>query len=156
MKLSAKSIALGALIVFAGIQLVRPARNLGPIEPGREDVTVLHPTPPEVKSILARACYDCHSDRTRYPWYAEVQPVGWWLAEHVNDGKRHLNFSRFGSYTPDRAARKMTQTIKETEDGGMPLESYLWIHRDAQLSKDEVAALAAWARSVRQRIGRDR
>jgi len=147
-----KKILLGVLVVLVAIQFIRPAKNLGAAEPGPNDITVLHPTPPAVKAILARACYDCHSDRTRYPWYAEVQPVGWWLARHVKQGKRHLNFSQFGAYPGMRAARKLTQLMEETKDEGMPLPSYTWIHRDAELTNGEVATLADWAESVRTRI----
>jgi hypothetical protein len=146
-------IFLGALFVFVVIQFIRPSKNLGASAGApANDITVLHPTPAVVKDALERACYDCHSDRTRYPWYAEIQPVGWWLANHVSDGKRHLNFSQFGTYEPKRATRKMKQTIEQLRDGEMPLTSYTWIHRDARLSDEERTALESWAQTVQERV----
>jgi hypothetical protein len=142
-------LGLGAALVL--IQFVRPAKNLS-AGPAPGDITALYPTPPDVKAVLAKACYDCHSDHTRYPWYAEVQPVGWWLAEHVKDGKRHLNFSRFDTYPPFRAARALTKSMHEVEEHEMPLGSYTLIHRDAILTADEIAAFDAWARGIRDQL----
>lgn len=147
------NVLIGLLLIFGAIQFVRPAKNLGPGPGGgANDITALHPAPPAVKAVLERACYDCHSDHTRYPWYAEVQPVAWWLARHVTEGRRHLNFSQFGAYDAKRAARKMKQTAEEVRKGDMPLASYTFIHRDARLSADERSALEAWARSVQQAV----
>lgn len=148
-----KKILLGSFIILAAIQFARPAKNLSSATtPGPDDVTVLHPTPPAVKATLARACYDCHSDHTRYPWYAEVQPVGWWIASHVSDGKRHLNFSQFGRYDAKRATRKMNEVIDEVNEHEMPLSSYTLVHRDAVLSDTERDALENWARGARDLV----
>ncbi len=147
-----RRILLGLAVIFAAIQLVRPARNVSSAPPGPDDISVVHPPPPAVKAVLDRACYDCHSDNTRYPWYANVQPVGWLLAHHVNDGKRDLNFSHFGEYPPSRAARKLTKTMEETERHEMPLWSYTLIHRDARLGPADIAAVSAWARAARAQV----
>lgn len=143
-----KKILLGVVVALIAIQFVRPARNLGPAEPGPNDITTLHPTSPEVKAILAKACYDCHSDRTRYPWYADVQPVGWWLANHVDEGRHHLNFSQFGTLPANRAARKMSGFVRLVRNGKMPLSSYTWEHRDAILTDAERKALIDWAEAI--------
>jgi len=147
-----KKIGLGLLVIVIGIQFIRPAKNLSAATPGPNDITVQHPTSPEVKAVLAKACYDCHSDNTRYPWYAEVQPVGWWLANHVKDGKRHLNFSQFGTYTAKRAGKKLKDVVEETKEKKMPMSSYTLIHTDAKLTPAEIAAVTAWAESVRATI----
>src|SRR5579859_128630 len=107
-----KKILLGLVVVFVAIQFVRPAKNLSPAA-GPNDVTAKVTVPADVQRVLAKACYDCHSDNTRYPWYAEVQPVGWWLASHIKNGKRHLNFSEFGAYDAKHAQRKLQQTAHE-------------------------------------------
>lgn len=147
-----KKIALGGVFALAIIQFVRPAKNIAATGPGPNDITVLHPTSPEVTAILAKACYDCHSDRTRYPWYAEVQPVGWWLAHHVKEGKRELNFSEFGAYAPARAARKLKAVDRMLNKNAMPLTSYTLIHRDAVLTPAEAKALIDWADAVRESL----
>ena len=147
-------ILLGLAAIFLVLQAFRPAKNLSPAAPfsGKNDITALHPTPVAVKTILERSCYDCHSDNTRYPWYAEIQPVGWWLQWHINDGRRHLNFAQFAKYPTKRAGKKMDEVIDETRDRGMPLPSYTLIHRGAKLTDAEIAALADWAESVHQHI----
>src|SRR6267142_1784670 len=97
-----KKILPGLALLLVAIQFYRPARNLS-AAPGPNDINVKHPLPPAVKTLLANACYDCHSNNTRYPWYADVQPIAWWLGRHIDEGKRHLNFSEFGRYPPKRA-----------------------------------------------------
>lgn len=147
-----RKILLGLAVVFAAIQFVRPAKNLSPAV-GPNDITAKVAVPAEVQGVLTKACYDCHSDHTRYPWYAEVQPVGWWLASHIKDGKRHLNFSEFGAYDAKRAQRKLQQTAHELNEHTMPLESYLWIHRDAILTAAEIKLVADWTETARAQFG---
>ena len=144
------------LVVFAvllvGAQFVRPAKNISTAAPGPDDLTVLRPPPAEVQAVLERACFDCHSNHTRYPWYAEIQPVGWWLADHVKEGKAHLNFSTFGTYPTKRQSRKLEELIEEVEEGKMPLGSYKLTHADARLTPAEIKALTDWAASVRENL----
>ena len=139
-----KKILLGLLVIFVSIQFYRPAKNLS-AAPGPNDLLVLHPAPPAVSRILTTACYDCHSNNTRYPWYAEVEPVGWWLTSHIHDGQRHLNFSEFGAYTRKQAAHKLDQISDQVGDHTMPLKSYTWIHRDARLSEAQIRQVTDWA-----------
>lgn len=138
---------LAAGLVLVVIQVIRPAKNISAAEPftGKNEITALHPASAEVKRILVTACYDCHSNNTRYPWYADLQPVGWWLANHVKEGKRHLNFSEFGAYTAKRQAKKLEDICDELKDRGMPLKSYTLVHRDAQLTAAQIAAVSEWA-----------
>ena len=143
-----RKIALVLLVVLIAIQFIRPARNLAAPGPNPNDLATLNPPPPAVKAILERACYDCHSDNTRYPWYANIQPVAWWLDHHITDGKRHLNFSQFGKYNAKRFGQKLEQIVDETRDGGMPLWSYTLIHRDAKLTDVEIKALADWVATI--------
>lgn len=146
-----KKILLLLLGVALLAQAIRPARNLGDAE-GPDSLSRKHAVPADVRAILTRACYDCHSDRTVYPWYAEIQPVGWWLASHVNDGKRHLNFSTFARYDAKRAAHKLDEIVDTVLARSMPLKSYTWVHRDAVLTPKEVAALVDWAEALRADI----
>ena len=146
-----KKILLGLAVLFVAIQFIRPAKNIAP-RPSENDLADHYPTPPAVQQLLSVACYDCHSNTTRYPWYADIQPVGWWLASHVNDGKAHLNFSEFTTYSPKRAANKMDQLIDEVTDHEMPLASYRLGHPEARLTPAQTKLLADWADSVRQQI----
>lgn len=148
------NILLGLVVLFLALQAIRPAKNLSATElfTGKDDITVLFPTPPEVRQVLAASCYDCHSNSTHYPWYAEVQPVGWWLASHVNEARRELNFAEFGQYPRKRQIKKLEAVVDEVRDGGMPLKSYTFIHRNAQLSAAQIDALCRWAEATGDKI----
>src|SRR5665811_802718 len=97
MKKIFKRILIALLIIFIAIQFIRPAKNRSE-GISANDISTKYPVPDSVQAILKVACYDCHSNNTRYPWYAEIQPVAWWLNNHIKDGKRGLNFSEFTSY----------------------------------------------------------
>jgi hypothetical protein len=151
MKKALKLTGLVLGVAFVAIQFVRPERNLGEPE-GPQSIVAVHAVPAEVREILRRSCYDCHSNRTAYPWYAEVQPVRWWLDSHISDGKRHLNFSEFGRYDADRARRKLDEIVDTVLARSMPLESYTWVHRDAVLSPDQMKLVADWAEALYDEI----
>ena len=139
-----KKILVVLAVAAIAIQFFPAARNVSAVAPGPNDIAVLYSIAPDTKALLAESCYDCHSDHTRYPWYTRIQPVGWWMEHHVNEGKRHLNFSQFGAYTAKRARHKLEEVVKETKAGKMPLPSYLWLHSDAALSDADVKAICAW------------
>ncbi len=149
MKLNRK-IFLGLGVALIAIQFIRPAKNDSPV--GAADLAAVYAPPAEVRQLLATACYDCHSNRTRYLWYAQVQPVGWWLAKHINDGKDELNFSEFGDYTAHFRARKLRALSDEVTGRSMPLKSYTWIHRDAKLTAAQIKLLADWAEALAETI----
>ena len=112
------------------------------------DINQLIPVPDTVEQILKVACYDCHSNNTRYPWYNNIQPVAWWLNNHIVDGKKELNFDEYINKRPRFQYRRMEQTIDLVKKGEMPLDSYTWIHKDAILSEAERTKLFDWAQSV--------
>ena len=140
------------LVVLLGvIQFFPPKRNLRSTG-GPNDVATRFGVPADVQPLLAGACYDCHSNRTRYPWYARVQPVGWWLNHHVHQGRRELNFSEFGAYPAKRAARKLDAIVDEVEHGDMPLHSYTWMHPDARLTAAQRKLITTWADALHDKI----
>lgn len=108
--------------------------------------------PPDIKLILGRSCNDCHSNTTVYPWYSNIQPAGWFLKSHIDDGKRHLNFSVFNTYAEKKKAHKLEEICEMVESKQMPLPSYLWIHRDAVLKDPEARALCDWANQEKAKI----
>ncbi len=138
-------VLIGAFLIM---QLIRPEKNLAEGgSPG--DITVKLPVPHEVQNILRTSCYNCHSNNTRYPWYAEVQPFGWFLNDHIVNGKKELNFSEFGSYRLRRQYIKLQQIAGQVEDEEMPLPSYLIIHTEARLTAEQRERLIAWANAMR-------
>jgi hypothetical protein len=146
-----KKLLPGFVLLLVAAQFVRPAKNQAAAI-GPNDITVKHPVPADVLRVLRRACYDCHSNHTHYPWYAAVQPVGWWLDWHVTEGKQHMNFSEFGGYPTKRARNKLDEIIDEVEQHTMPLRSYVWVHREARLTPEEIKLLTGWADSLRDEI----
>jgi hypothetical protein len=106
------------------------------------------PMPENVKTILAKACNDCHSNNTRYPWYSNIQPVDWWMNGHIKDGKRGMNLDEYTSRSLRFQYNKMKDVIEQVKQGDMPLNSYTWIHKNAILSQPEKDALINWAGSI--------
>jgi hypothetical protein len=104
----------------------------------------LHPPAP-VEAILRVACYDCHSNETRWPWYAHVQPMAWMLQNHVTEGRQAMDFSTWANYKITKQADYLRNVKDAVENGWMPLSSYLIIHRDAVLTPEQVKTVADWA-----------
>ncbi|MBN8854169.1 MAG: cytochrome C [Sphingobacteriales bacterium 50-39] len=146
-----KKIFLFLVFALVVIQFIRPAENHSDKQ-SANDITLHYTVPDTVRAILQRSCYDCHSNNTVYPWYNKIQPVAWWLSSHIKDGKRELNFSEFASYPPAKQAKKLKNTVKEVKGEGMPLDSYLWIHKDAKLEQGQKDTLIQWANSLQQTI----
>ena len=146
-----KKFLLCLLVLLVGAQFIRPARNES-VAVSPNDITAQHLVPTKVQALLHQACYDCHSNNTHYPWYAAVQPVGWWLAWHVNDAKRHLNFSEFATYAAKRERKKLGEIADEVETHGMPLKPYTWMHPEARLTPEEIKLIANWAEGLQDEI----
>lgn len=139
-----KKILLGLLAILVVIQFIKPERNLGEIEGPNHIKNVIN-YPEDVAEIMTRACFDCHSNKTNYPWYANVQPVAWFLDSHVREGKEHLNFSEFKTYPGKKQAHKLEEVVESMKEGWMPLHSYIWIHKEADLTDAERIKIADWA-----------
>lgn len=135
-------------IVVAGllliVQFIRPPRNIAEAN-STNNITTTFNVPDDVQQMLRTSCYDCHSNSTRYPWYAEVQPIGWWLNNHIQAARRELNFSEFARYRLQRQFIKLQQIAELVNEDEMPLPSYLIIHTDAKLSTQQKERLVAWA-----------
>jgi hypothetical protein len=134
-----------------GIQVVRPARTNPPVDATQSLEAHTHLTP-EVQSILDRSCRDCHSNNTVWPWYSNVAPVSWWLIDHVNHGRSHLNYSEWSKLKPEDQNKSLQEICDEVLDGFMPLPSYLPMHPSAKLSEQDKKTLCEWTEKERKRI----
>ena len=144
-----KKIAWALLIVFLGMQLWRPDKNIAS-DPEHLTPFLTETNPSEeVKAILKSSCFDCHSNQTRYPWYNNVAPVSWWLDGHIEEGKEHFNASAWSDYNDKKKDHKLEELIEEVEEGEMPLNSYTWTHADARLTEAQMEAVIAWAQQTR-------
>lgn len=137
-------ILLGIGLVLIAIQFIRPSRNISS-QILATDITKTVKVSDSVQAVLKKACYDCHSNNTNYPWYSNIQPVGWFLANHVSGGKRHLNFSEFGSYSKRRQLSKLNDIANEIQDDDMPLTSYKLMHKEARLTAYEKSLVIKWS-----------
>ncbi len=145
----------GAALLAVGIQLVPAGGTVNPAVDESRTVQARSAATPEVRSILYRACGDCHSNQTRWPWYSRVAPVSWWLAQHVKQGRRELNLSDWQLILdrgPERASKKLDVICREVKGGKMPLKSYLLLHGDAKLSATDVTAVCGWTASEKLRL----
>lgn len=142
-----KKIAKGALLLLLVLQFIPTKKNDGDI------VSLLNfyeetKTTTEVKTILEKACIDCHSNTTQYPWYHKIAPIKFWMNHHVEEGKEHLNFSEWSGYSLKRKEHKMEEVWEEVEEKEMPLKSYTWTHANAKLTDSEIAAIINWAKGA--------
>lgn len=143
-----KKILLALLIVLVVAQFFGPEKNEGDYASIESFIEETKPSP-EVKGVLQESCFDCHSDVTRYPWYNNITPVNYWLAEHVADGKKHFDVSQWSAYSVKKKDHKLDELIEMVEEKEMPLNSYTWTHTEANLSDAQIAAVINWARGVR-------
>jgi Haem-binding domain len=142
-----KKIMIVLLLAFVVIQFIRPEKNSAAgVQPNY--IGNVYAIPEDVKSILAKACNDCHSNNTVYPWYSKIQPVDWWLNDHVVDGKKHLNLDDYTKRNLRFQYHKLEEIVEQVKEGEMPLESYTWIHKEAKLTDIEKDKLIGWANAT--------
>jgi hypothetical protein len=145
-----RKILLAVIVLLVAIQFIRPSRNLSADHTAA--INASYNVPDSVMHILKRSCFDCHSNHTNYLWYFNVQPLGWWLQHHVNEGKEHLNFSEFTTYPLKDQIHALKETAEQVEDGEMPLSSYTNVHKEAKLSEADKALLIRWASTLSEEI----
>lgn len=137
--------------ILIGIQFLRIEKNTS-TEKSADYISAKFEVPADVEDILKTACYDCHSNNTVYPWYSNIQPVGWWLNHHVEEGKHELNFDEFASYKPKRQLHKIEEMEEMVMEGEMPLSSYTLMHGDARLSNEQKQLLKEWCKNIMGQI----
>jgi len=144
-------VAVVAFALFVIVQFIRPAKTNPNADPTLAAESHLQMTP-QVSAILDRSCMDCHSNRTRWPWYTQVAPVSWFVINHVNEGRKELNLSEWGKYDQRRRLGKLKQICREVTNGAMPLGSYTPLHAGSALSPDDVKTLCEWSDAERKRL----
>lgn len=135
-----KAIKISVVLFVVAVVVAQVVRINTVNPPVEEDVAAPQP----VDAILRRACYDCHSNQTVWPWYSQIAPVSWLLANDVEEGRRELNFSSWNTYDAKKRAKKLAETAKEVGEGEMPPWYYVLVHSDAKLADTEREALRAW------------
>lgn len=147
MKRVLKTLLYLLIVGFIVIQFFRPEK-ITETHPPELAVNQVFTVSDKVMNSFKAACYDCHSDEVRYPWYWNVQPTRWLLYNHIKDGKKHLNFSAIGSYSLARQFKKLGEIKEEMEDGEMPQKGYTFIHADARLTQDQKNEIYDWVKEA--------
>jgi cytochrome c551/c552 len=140
-----RRLGIVAVLALVGAQAYRPERTNPPVT-GDVDA------PADVRAVLRRACYDCHSHETVWPWYARVAPASWLLAHDVDEGRDELDFSTWDAYPPARKAKKLGETAKEVDEGEMPPWYYVVMHAPARLDAADKQTLRVWAATEQARL----
>jgi hypothetical protein len=144
-----KRILFMLLIAFVGIQFIQPARNQSG-QVMESDIANTDSIPSNVYARLKSSCYDCHSNNSTYPWYSNIEPIGWMLAKDIENGKAMLNFSEFGSLSSRRRVSKLRDVENRIKDGTMPLPGYLFMHPGARITEEEKKLLINWIEATIQ------
>ncbi|MCK9282031.1 MAG: heme-binding domain-containing protein [Melioribacteraceae bacterium] len=132
-----RTIFLLLLIAMIGIQFIEVERTNPP-------VTDEIKAPNDVMRILRTSCYDCHSNETKWRWYSKVAPISWIIADDVEEGRKHLNFSTFESLDTSVKYKKKDEILEEVQNEEMPLNIYLWMHPTASLELPQKARIEKW------------
>ena len=152
MKKIIKKILFIGLIIFLLMQLYQPARN----ESFEQDITAnftkVYNVPKNVEAILRTSCYDCHSNNTNYPWYANIQPVRFFMEHHIKEAKEDLNFSEWGNYSKRKQENKLDRIVKQIKSDEMPLASYTLIHKNARLTTVQKEEIMDWLSKIKDSI----
>lgn len=143
-----KKIGWLLLIVLVIAQFFKPEKNQGSLDSVEKFYADTNP-PEDVRLVLKETCFDCHSDFTRYPWYFNITPVNYWMDSHIDEGKKHLNVSKWEGNSVKRKDHKFEDLIEMVKEKEMPLPSYTWMHTDAKLSDQQIKSILDWANQVR-------
>ena len=141
-------ILLIIILLLVGIQLFRIERE-NPVSDPQYDLLNITLPPQDVAKIIKGACYDCHSNETKYPGYSKIAPISWMIKNHVTEAREHLNFSDWGNYNSTAQTHIIKESVEEIEEGGMPLKSYKMMHSDARINDAQKRLLTDWMRSIK-------
>jgi hypothetical protein len=139
-----KRVMIGVAVLLVAIQFIRPEKPHAE-EHLKKNIRAFVKMEDTIYKTLIRSCGDCHSNTTKWPWYSEIAPFSWVVTGDVENGRRHLNFSEWGNYTPKKMSKKLNQIAEVMADSSMPLASYVLMHKEAKLSSAEMKMLEEWA-----------
>jgi hypothetical protein len=146
-----KFIFIGIIAVLIGIQFISIDKTNPTVDDNKDFIRLTNP-PAEIGILIKNACYDCHSHNTKYPWYTDVAPVSWLIKEHINNGRRNLNFSTWPDYQESKKAHKIDECIEVVKSGEMPMKAYVMLHEEAEFSQDQKMALLTWFNVLRDSL----
>lgn len=140
-------IGLIVVLIFAVLQLFNN-EQLPYKAPDENDLFSHFEENNQLQILIVKNCYDCHSNQVNYPWYSSVAPLSWWIQDHIEHGREEMNFSMWGNYPKDKQQHYAEEAIELVKEGEMPLPSYAFIHRHANLSDEDKTAILGFFRSM--------
>ncbi len=143
-----RTIGLVLLLALVVIQFIPVDRSVPEYDPA-EDFLMSYEMPMEFVNLVKEACYDCHSYEAEYPWYAKVAPLNFWIQDHIDEGREHLNYSIWSTYDLERKFHKLEEMSEEVGEGHMPLNSFTWMHPEARLTDEQRDKLVGWFDALR-------
>ncbi len=145
-----RKIWIGLGVLFLLIQVIRIDKD-NPTSDPTQDLFAIENAPKEIVDIMEIACYDCHSNKVKYPWYTNVAPISWWVKKHINDGRAQVNYSEWGALAQKKKNHKLEEGVEMvTVIKSMPLTPYWMMHWDAKLSPEQRKTLADWFVSIQK------
>jgi hypothetical protein len=147
-KFTFKRVGITLVVIFVVMQAFRIDKTNPPIDQTKDFIEVNKPSP-EIASLIKSGCYDCHSNETVYPWYTNVAPVSWWIKDHINEARRHLNFNNWTTYNSKKQDKKLRECVENINEGDMPMDSYTWMHKLSDLTKVQQKVLTDYFNSLR-------
>lgn len=136
------------LVIFAIIQF-KTIDKTNPLAVPAQDFFAVNDAPSDVENLVKTACYDCHSHTSEYPWYSNMAPVSWWLADHIAEGREHMNFSTWATLDSSKVDHKLEEVVEMVGDKEMPMLPYMIAHNDAWLSQEDRDLLVGYFESLR-------
>ena len=146
MRKSFRIVFIFGLVVFVVVQFFQPEKNIGEIS--ENHILIKENIPDNIKNVLQNACLDCHSNQTKYLWYHQIAPVSWIVNKHIVDGKKELNLSEWGEMDIFDKIGILEEICQEVERKKMPINTYVKMHKEANLSEEQVAELCAWTEKL--------
>ncbi|MBH1960310.1 MAG: heme-binding domain-containing protein [Flavobacteriia bacterium] len=146
-----KKVLVILLVAIVLIQFFPIDKNNPAPTPGMDFLAIKN-TPESTANLIRNGCYDCHSNESKYPWYSNVQPIAWFLKDHIDEGRKKLNFSTFATYEPKRQAHKLFEAVEMVENGEMPLDSYVLGHPEADFTDAQKQELIKYFKMVESDI----
>ena len=144
-----RRVAIAVAVLLCVAQLV-PMDRSNPVVNDVATINSKEKPPAAVRSVFDGSCANCHSDQTRWPWYSYVAPVSWMIVHDVRTGRRHMNFSEWGSYSAEKREQKLEEICEQMTNGGMPDPKYLWMHRATRPTQQQVSAVCQWTEDSRR------
>lgn len=146
-----KKVLVVLVVAFVIMQFFRIDKTNPAPTPGMDFLNIKK-TPESTAKLIRNGCYDCHSNESKYPWYSNIQPFAWFLKDHIDEGRKELNFSNFATYEPKRQAHKLKEAAEFVENGEMPLESYLLMHPEAKFTDAEKKEMVDYFKYIEEEI----